>query len=159
MLDPVRFYRLILLTIPTNGVPQTNSVPTGGVDYFLIDVPTNADFATNRLLSATGPVNLLFNQSLPPMGTNTGDYTLLAGMTNGLSILSTTSMPTNIVPGGSYWLGVQNTNSFAVTFSLEVDFQLVTSPTNVPADHHLRHHLHQQRWDERFPAHLVCADR
>ncbi len=128
---PTRFYRLILLQSLTNGVPETNSVSAGGIDYFLINVPTNADFATNLLLSATGPVNLLFNQTAPPTGTNAGDYTLLAGATNGISVLSTTSVPTNIVPGGTYWLGVQNTNSFAVSFSLEVDFHLLTS-TNAP---------------------------
>ena len=128
---PTRFYRLILLSSLTNGVPETNSVSAGGIDYFLINVPTNADFATNRLLSATGPVNLLFNQTTPPTGTNAGDYTLLAGATNGFSVLSTTSAPTNIVPGGTYRLGVQNTNSFAVSFSLEVDFHLLTS-TNAP---------------------------
>ena len=114
----------MLLQSLSGGVPQTNSVPAGGIDYFLINVPTNADFATNLLLSATGPLNLLFNQTMLPTGTNAGDYTLLAGVTNGLSILSTTSVPTNIVPGGTYWLGVQNTNSFAVTFSLEVNFHL-----------------------------------
>ena len=128
---PMRFYRLILLQSLTNGLPETNSVSAGGIDYFSISVPTNADFATNLLLSATGPVNLLFNQTALPTGTNAGDYTLLAGVTNGLSILSATSAPTNIVPGGTYWLGVQNTNSFTVTFSLEVNFHLI--PTNTPA--------------------------
>ena len=123
--DTMRFYRLILLQVLTNGAPQAGSVPVGGIDYFLINVPVNADFATNRLLSATGPLNLLFNQTTPPTGTNAGDYTLLAGVTSGSSILSTNSAPTNIVPGGTYWLGVQNTNSFAVSFSLEVDFHLL----------------------------------
>jgi hypothetical protein len=67
-----------------------------------------------------------FNQTVPPTGTNAGDHALLAGATNGFSVLSTTSVPTNIVPGGFYWLGVQNTNSFAVTYAIEVDFHLVT---------------------------------
>jgi len=76
-------------------------------------------------------VNLLFNRTAPPTGTNAGDYTLLAGATNGLSILSTTSVPTNFVPGASYWLGVQNTNSFTVTFAIAVHFHLLL-PTNAP---------------------------
>jgi hypothetical protein len=131
---PERFYRLILLGSVsglTNGVPQTNSVPSGGMDWFLINVPTNADFATNRLLSATGPVNVWFNQAVPPTGTNAGDHALLTDATNGSSVLSATSVPTNIVPGGFYWLGVQNTNGSAVTFGIEVDFHLLTS-TNPP---------------------------
>ena len=39
-------------------------------------------------------------------------------------------MPTNIVPGGTYYLGVQNPNSVPVTFSVEVDFY--PSPSFVP---------------------------
>ncbi|MGA3283012.1 MAG: S8 family serine peptidase [Verrucomicrobiota bacterium] len=123
---PTRFYRLLLVTSLGNGVAQTNIVAPGSVNFFLVNVPTNAVFATNLLLFATGPVNLLFNEASPPTVTGTGDYTLLAGATNGLSILSDTSAPTNIVPGGLYWLGVQNTNSFAVTNAIEVDFDLLS---------------------------------
>jgi len=129
--DPFRFYRLLLLTGPAPGAPQTNSVPPGGMVNFFISVPTNADFATNTLLTATGPVNLWFNHLAPTTGTNAGDYLLLGGATNGAAILSTSSAPTNIVPGGFYWLGVQNTNSFSVTVSLVVNFHL-QAPTNNP---------------------------
>jgi subtilisin-like proprotein convertase family protein len=129
----VRFYRLQLLQNLTSGVPLTNSVPANGIDYFMINVPVNADFATNLLLSATGPLNLLFNQTVLPTGTNAGDYTLLAGATNGSSVLSTTSVPTNIVPGGTYWLGVQNTNSFAVTFGIGVNFHLTAASNPISA--------------------------
>ena len=128
---PVRFYRLQLLQSLTGGVPQTNSVPAGGINYFLIHVPMNADFATNLLSSATGPLNVWFNPTNLPVGANPPDYLLLGGTTNGSSVLSTASLPTNIVPGGTYWLGVQNTNSFAVGFSIEVDFHLSAS-TNAP---------------------------
>ena len=130
-LGPVRFYRLQLLQSLSGGVPQTNSVPANGIDYFMINVPVNADLATNLLLAATGPLNLLFNQSALPTGTNAGDYTLLAGVTNGSSVLSTTSVPTNIVPGGTYWLGVQNTNNFAVTFSIGVNFHLTAASLSI----------------------------
>jgi hypothetical protein len=90
-------------------------------------VPPNADLATNTLLFATGPVNVWFDQSLPPTGTNAGDYLLLTGATNGAYVLGTNSAsPPFMVPGGTYWLGVQNTNSFAVTFSIEVNFNLLS---------------------------------
>jgi hypothetical protein len=124
---PTRFYQLILLQSLTGGVPQTNSVPAGGMDYFMIHVPANADIATNQLFSASGPLNLWFSPTNLPVGTNPPDYLLLGGATNGSSILSTTSAPTNIVPGGTYWLGVQNTNSAAVTFSIGVDFHLTAA--------------------------------
>ncbi len=128
---PARFYRLVLLQPLNNGASQISSVPAGGIDYFFVNVPTNADIATNQLLFSTGPVNLLFNQNALPTGTNAGDHTLLAGVTSGISVLSDTSAPTNIVPGGTYWLGVQNTNGSAVTFSLEVNFHLTAANISI----------------------------
>jgi hypothetical protein len=110
----------------TNGVPQTNSVPTNSIAYYLVTVPTNADFATNILVTASAPVNLLFSQFGFPTGTNPGDYFLMSGQTSGISLLSTTSAPTNIVPGGTYYLGVQNNNGSPVTFVIEVDFHLTS---------------------------------
>ncbi len=109
-------------TLLTNAVPQTNSVPTNSIVYYLIDVPPNALLATNILSAASGPLNLIFSQAGFPTGTNTGDYFLLTNSTGGISLLSTTSAPTNIVPGGSYYLGVQNLGGAPVTFTLEVDF-------------------------------------
>ncbi len=106
----------------TNGVPQTNSVPANGFAYYLVNVPTNAQLATNILLFAGAPVNVWFSQAGFPTGTNTGNYILLANSTGGKSLLSTISVPTNIVPGGTYYLGIQNPNSGPVNFAIEVDF-------------------------------------
>ncbi len=124
---PTRFYRLILLQgVLTNGVPQTNSVPAGGVDTFLIHVPPNADFATNLLLAATGPLNVWFDTNTPP----TTNVLFISG-TNGSYTLSTTGVPP-LVPGSTYYLSVQNTNSVAVSYGIEVDFHLVTSTNPAP---------------------------
>ncbi|MGB8368199.1 MAG: LamG-like jellyroll fold domain-containing protein [Verrucomicrobiia bacterium] len=120
------------LTPLTNGVPQTNSLPAGGFTYYAVTVPTNADFATNLLLFATAPVNVWFDTNFPP-ATNLlllPDVAYPAG-TNGSAVLSTNTAPP-LAAGSTYYLGVQNTNSFTVTFALEVDFHLLTS-TNVPA--------------------------
>jgi alpha-tubulin suppressor-like RCC1 family protein len=115
----------------TNGVPQTNGIFAGGIIYYRVNVPTNADFATNSLLyTLNGPLNVWFTTNSPPTIAVNASL-LLAGVTNGSSILSTNSMPTNIVPGSTYYLGVQNTNSIPVTYGIEVDFHLVTS-TNPP---------------------------
>ena len=110
------------------GLPQTNTIPANSVTWFLVNVPTNADFATNILLFASAPVNLLFNQTTPA---TIGSSTLLLNQTSGISILSTNSAPTNIVSGSAYYLGVQNTNSFAVTNTIQVDFHLLLA-TNAP---------------------------
>jgi hypothetical protein len=135
--DPTRFYRLILLgsvTSLTNDSPQTNTVPAGGIKYYTVSVPTNADFATNILDFASAPVNLLFNQTVPPNGTNAGDFLLLTNSTGGIGspILGTNTVPP-LLPGSTYYLGVKNTNSFPVNFAVEVDFHLRTSvnATNV----------------------------
>jgi hypothetical protein len=85
--------------------------------------------ATNILLSATGPLNLWFDLTTPPTGAGVGDYLLLWASTGGSTVLTTNSFPTNIVPGGIYYLGVQNTNSIAVTNGIEVDFHLVFPAT------------------------------
>jgi subtilisin-like proprotein convertase family protein len=128
---PMRFYRLILLGSTsglTNGVPQTSSVPANSTDYFSINVPTNADWATNILDFASAPVNLLFNQTTPPNGSNAGDFTLLLNSTGGIGspILGLGTTPP-LIPGSTYYLGVKNTNSFAVNFAIEVDFHLRSS--------------------------------
>jgi subtilisin-like proprotein convertase family protein len=115
----------------TGGQPQTNTVGAGGIAYYVVNVPTNADFATNILLFATAPVQVWFDTNNPP----TTNRLLLPdvaypGGTNGSAVLSTNTTPP-LVPGSIYYLGVQNTNSFAVTFGIEVDFHLLTS-TNPP---------------------------
>jgi len=121
---PMRFYRVLLLGQGLNS-GGTNTLAPGGIDFFQINVPTNAFFATNLLLFANGPLNIWYDTNTPP-ATNV----FLFSGTSGSDTLSTTGgSPTNLVPGSSYWLGVQNTNTFAVNFGLEVDFGL----TNVPA--------------------------
>jgi hypothetical protein len=115
----------------TNGVPQTNGIFAGGIIYYRVNVPTNADFATNILLFALqGPLNVWFTTNSPPTIASVNDSLLLAGVTNGSSVLSASTSP-SLVPGSSYYLGVNNTNSFGVTYGIEVDFHLVTS-TNPP---------------------------
>jgi hypothetical protein len=56
---------------------------------------------------------------------------LLTNSTHGVSLLTTNSTPA-IVPGNVYFLGVQNTNSAAVGYALQVNFLLATPPNPVP---------------------------
>ena len=102
-------------------VGQTNQqVVAGGIVWYGVYVPTNANFATN-ILSASGAVNLLFSTNTPPTTGLLGDVTLLASATAGMVTLSTNSTPA-LVPGGLYFLGVQNAGAASVNYSLEVDF-------------------------------------
>ncbi len=135
------FYVTVLTGLPP-GPPQTNTVPASGINWIAVSVPTNALDATNLLLFATNlPVNVWFSTNVPPSTTNASDVDLMPNATNGVSVLTANSMPTNIVPGGVYFLGVQNPNSVAVTYALEVNFRLALSvpaggvvyyPVNVP---------------------------
>lgn len=112
-------------------VPQTNNILAGDITYYQVNVPTNADFATNTLLFAqNGPLNIWFSTNTPPTLGVTNATLLLGDATNGVSVLSTNGVPA-LVPGSTYYLGVQNTNSVTVNYAIEVDFHLVTS-TNLP---------------------------
>jgi len=113
--------------------PATNGIvlASNSIAYFSIFAPTNADYATNTLIFASGPLNLLFNQSLLPSGTNATDFELLTNSTGGTNVIATTGSTPSFIPGQVYYLALQNTNSFAVTnYAIEVDFHLsaVTGP-------------------------------
>ena len=115
-----------IVSSPTNGVPQTNNILGGSITWYPINVPANADYATNILLfTVNGSLNIWYDTNNPP----TTNVFLFSG-TNGSYTLSTTGTPP-LVPGSTYYLGVQNTNSFTVNYAIEVDFHLVP-PTNAP---------------------------
>jgi len=114
------------ISILTNGVPATNSIPTNSFVYYEVQVPTNADYATNLLLFATAPVNVWFDQNKLPTGVNPPDYLLIPSAISGAFTLSAGSTPP-LVPGATYYLGVYNPNAVPVTFGLEVNFHLVIS--------------------------------
>jgi len=115
-------------TLLTHNLSASNSVSPGHIRYFTVDVPSWAHFCTNWLITASGPVNLLFNQTTLPTGTNAGDVTLLANSTGGIRTLASGGTPP-LVPGATYFLGVQNPGALPVTFALEIDFD-VTPLTN-----------------------------
>jgi subtilisin-like proprotein convertase family protein len=115
----------------THGAAGTNTIPPGWIAPFAIDVPAWATRATNILLYASAPVNLLFNANLPPTGTNAGDVTLLPASTSGFLTLSTNGTP-RLVPGARYYLGVQNSGMASVTAVVQVDFGVTSLTNGVP---------------------------
>ncbi len=72
----------IVPTVLTNGLPSTNIVAAGGIDWFQINTLTNADIATNMLFFATAPVNFFWTTNAPQT-TNVPPSALLAGLTTG----------------------------------------------------------------------------
>jgi subtilisin-like proprotein convertase family protein len=111
--------------LTTGSQPQTSSIQPGDIVYYAVLVPPYASYATNILVSATAPVNVWFNQNGLPTGMNSpGDFLLITNAP-GTSVLSTNSVPL-LLPGRTYYIGVQNTNSGAVTAVFEVDFGMIT---------------------------------
>ena len=60
----------------TEAITNTNTVPAGFIQYYVVSVPPWATMATNTLITASAPVNLLFNATNEP-GNGGNDYTLL----------------------------------------------------------------------------------
>ncbi len=115
------------------GVPQTNSVPPGGIVYYVVDVPAWAQYATNRLLFASNPLNVLFNQNTPPAigAANAGDLLIIGPAPTGSYTLSTVGVPP-LLPGQRYYLGVHNPGATTVTFALQVDYDITALTNGVP---------------------------
>ncbi len=116
------------------GVPSTTLLGPGQIQWYEVDVPAWASFASNSLLSSTAPVNLLFNSSAPPTGTNVGDLTLALGATAGKWLLRTNTAP-GIIPAARYYLGLENTNAATVTTAFTVNFDVggvITLAAGVP---------------------------
>ena len=114
----------------TSGSLASNTVPPGEIAYFLVNVPPWPNFATNVLLDASAPVNLLFNPTNPPSGTNVGDVTLLSASLGGTATIARLGSPP-LVPARSYYLGVQNPSPAPLTATLQVNFDItVTGLTN-----------------------------
>jgi subtilisin-like proprotein convertase family protein len=110
----------------------TNMVGPGQIQSFTVSAPDWASFATNTLLFAGAPVNLWFNQTNPPTGTNAGDFPLLSNATNGSVVLSPTNGLPQFLTGAGYFLGVQNTNPVAVPVAMQVDFDVTPLINAVP---------------------------
>jgi hypothetical protein len=104
--------------------------------YFGVDVPATANFATNILFGASGPMNLYFNQNALPTGSLPGDVLLVSlpngGLLAGTNTLTTQGAPPPLVPGQRYFLGVLNTGSTPENFDLQVNFD-VNNNTNIIA--------------------------
>ncbi len=105
---------------------------SGTITPLTVTVPTNAIAATNVLVSATGPVDVWFNQTTQPTGnTGAGDVLMISTNTSGTFVLTGSSVPP-LVPGTNYYLGVQSLGTSNVSFVFQVNFGYPAAPTNPP---------------------------
>jgi subtilisin-like proprotein convertase family protein len=123
-LSATNSFTVTVLPNASGEVPTTNIVAPHSINWFTVNVPKNADWATNILVFATAPVNFWYSTNRPPTITNSADVELLVNATTGSAVMGTNSTP-RLVPGSRYYLGVQNTNNFAVTTAVQVKFHLV----------------------------------
>jgi subtilisin family serine protease/subtilisin-like proprotein convertase family protein len=124
-------------TVVTPGTLLTNTVAPGKIKHLVVDVPNWASFASNMLVTANGPLDLLFNQNGVPWGTNFGlggDYTLFTGQTTSTATLSNGVPPSipPLVPNNIYYLGFSNGTASTVTFVFQVDFDMTPLTNGVP---------------------------
>jgi hypothetical protein len=122
----MKFYRILgglnLGPIPPGSGPVTNIVLAGAMSQAVVTVPANAISASNLLISATGPLNVWFNQTNPPTGsTSAGDFLMLSATNAGVFVLTGSFVPP-LVPGTNYYLGFQNPGASNVTFVFQVAF-------------------------------------
>jgi subtilisin-like proprotein convertase family protein len=110
-----------LSPVLTNSAPVTNSVGSGVTQFYLVEVPEFATVVSNILASATGPLNLWYSTNTPPTIGQPDDVLLLQNVTSGTNVFGTNGIP-QLVPGGYYYLGVQNNSGSAVTYTLETEF-------------------------------------
>jgi len=112
-----------------HGIPYTNTLPPGVIQYFIVQTPQWATNATNELLFAQDymttnsfPVTVLYNPTNFPAATN---LALIGPASMGTVTLTTNGTPP-LAPGQPYYMAVTNPNAVSVTFALEVAFDITT---------------------------------
>ena len=104
------------------GQPQTNMVAAGTLNWIAVSVPTNAIIATNTLLFATNlPVNLWFSTRRAALHHQSGRLRNCSPTRPAVRASCSPIGAPAFVPGGIYFLGVQNTNALDVTLCLARD--------------------------------------
>ncbi len=117
--------------------PLTITVPPGDIVPLYVAVPNWANMAANMVDSNTGPVDVLFNPSVPPTG-GAGDTVLSNNVLTttpvqvGPTLTSFSTPPLPGTPTNFYYLGVRNDTTHAVNATIEVDFNVPTLTNGVP---------------------------
>jgi len=130
----------------THAVLVTNAIPANSWQYYCVDVPRSASFATNYVHSPAGGVDLWFSQNGLPDTTFPTDVQFLFGAIEGTATVGpdgfgvtivqdsvpfpTLPIPTNL-PGQRYYLGVFNPTAAALDVETAVEFDLIDGITRL----------------------------
>jgi subtilisin-like proprotein convertase family protein len=117
-----------------HGQVVSGTVCPGQFQYYSIAVSNWTPFVENILVNTNSAgLNVWFNQTAPPIGTNAhGDILLLTNSGSATVVLATNSVPP-LVPGATYYIGIQNTNSSnCLNYAFSVQFDVTPLTLNVP---------------------------
>lgn len=116
----------------TNGVTYITNLVGGETRYFIVDVPLEADRATNILNNISGgPLSLWYSDSGVPDGSEEGDVLLAAPVNAGEQSINVinTNLPPLLPRGQRYYLGVRGLDTASSNvFSIRVDFDIKITP-------------------------------
>jgi subtilisin family serine protease/subtilisin-like proprotein convertase family protein len=114
-------------------VPTNSTVASSNWTYLVVDVPPWATAASNYLITASAPVQVWFNQSGIPTGVNVPPEVDLMGgaVTSGTNTIVVAGTPP-LIPGQRYYLGIFNPSATAVTFTYQVDYDIITLTNGIP---------------------------
>lgn len=125
--------------------PVDVDIAPGAIQYFCVDVPFAASFATNTLASISGqPVDLVYSPSGIPNGTTADERLFLANALTGRVTIGTNSTEiiqdggapvddgtTTLNNGQRYYLGVRNSGVGTVSINIGVEFDLIDGITRL----------------------------
>ena len=121
----------INVTALTNGVLlSTNIVATNALDYFQMDVSTNAISTAFEIVYPSDDVNLVLRKNVPLPNSTSFDYqSVNLGKTDELIVVTTNSSPV-ILSAGRWYLGVYNLTTNNVTYSVRATEEHPFAVTN-----------------------------
>jgi len=116
----------------TNGVAFTTNIVGEDIRYFVVDVPLEAERATNTLINLSGgPLSLLYSDSGLPDPTESDTVTLVSRMPAGRTFAGFLdgNLPPLLPRGQRYYLAVRGAGGTSSNqFSLQTDFGVRITP-------------------------------
>ncbi len=112
------------------GTVFNGKVAPGTIQSFSMSVPPWLLFTTNAMTSPSlGHLQLLYNETAPPTGSQVGDFTLLQSTSNGVAVVSNVRGNPILPAGRRYYLGVRNLDAVTNDFSLLVNYDTLQTTT------------------------------
>ena len=116
----------------TRGITRTNSIPPGQIAPFFVNVPAWATRATNILVYASAPVNLLFNQNRAAHGHQRRRRHAAAGRDRRIAYPGYQRDSPRWFPARAITWGSRTRALASVTAALQVDFDVTPLSEGVP---------------------------